>query len=59
MSQLTKQSEIKSLVDAFWQGTAVVWQHVNLQGEHDFNKLLKNKTSRFNLEAIFNLKMPE
>ena len=59
MSQLTKQREIESLVDAIRQGTAVVWQHVNLQVEYDFNKRLKNKTSRFNLEAIFNLKMPD
>lgn len=59
MSQLTKQGEIAALVDAIRQGTAVVWQHVNLQGEYDFNKLLKNKTSRFNLEAIFNLKVPD
>jgi TnpA family transposase len=59
MSQLTKQGEIEALVDAIRQGTAVVWQHVNMQGEYDFNKLLKNKTSRFNLEAIFNLKVPD
>lgn len=58
MSQLTKPREIAALVDAIRQGRAVVWQHVNLQGEYDFNKLLKNKPSRFDLEAIFNLKVP-
>lgn len=59
MSQLTKQGEIETLVDAIRQGTAVVWHHVNLQGEYDSSKLPKNKTSRFNLEAIFNLKVPD
>lgn len=59
MSQLTKQRKIEALVDAIRQGTAVVWQYVNLQREYYFNKLLKNKTSRFKLEAILNLKVPD
>jgi hypothetical protein len=56
LAKVDSQSILEEMISVIRNGTAVTWQHVNLLGEYDFNKLLNNKVLRFDLERIFQWK---
>jgi TnpA family transposase len=47
LAKMTDQTQIEALLDAIRNGTAIVWHHVNLQGEYDVNQLSADSDSRF------------
>jgi hypothetical protein len=47
---------MEEMISVIRNGTAVAWQHVNMLGEYDFDKLLTDRNLRFNLQKIFDWK---
>ena len=47
--------ERKQMIAALQQGSIIVWQHINMQGEYDFTKHAANQNS-FDIKKIMTLK---
>jgi len=58
LSKTTDQAQLESVLDAVRNGTAIVWHHVNLQGEYDVEQLMSRSESRFNWSYLSGLRWP-
>jgi len=55
LSRQKDQQELGTLLDAVRHGTAIVWHHVNLQGEYDIDSLEVETKSRFDWAYLSSL----
>lgn len=55
LSRQKDQQELAALLDAVRHGTAIVWHHVNLQGEYDIDSLEVETQSRFDWTYLSSL----
>lgn len=56
LSKTTDQIQLESLLNAVRNGTAIVWHHVNLQGEYDVDQLTSMSESRFDWPYLSGLR---
>jgi TnpA family transposase len=56
LTKVESMDAMEEMISTIRNGTAVAWQHVNMLGEYDFDKLLTDKELRFNLQKIFEWK---
>ena len=47
LSRTSEQPQLELTLDAVHNGTAIVWHHVNLQGEYDVEQLMSGSESCF------------
>lgn len=59
LSRQKDQQELGALLDAVRHGTAIVWHHVNLQGEYDIDSLEVDTKSRFDWAYLSSLQWPD
>lgn len=58
LSETTDQTQLESVLDAVRNGTAIVWHHVNLQGEYDVDQLTGGSMGRFDWTYLSGLRWP-
>ena len=56
LTKVESEKALEEMIEAIRNGTAVAWQHVNMLGEYDFNKLFTDRELRFDLKKIFEWK---
>ena len=56
LTKVESVDAMEEMISTIHNGTAVAWQHVNMLGKYDFDKLLTDKELRFNLQKIFEWK---
>jgi hypothetical protein len=56
LSKTTDQTQLESVLNAVRNGTAIVWHHVNLQGEYDVDQLTSVSESRFDWPYLSGLR---
>jgi hypothetical protein len=56
LTKVESEKALEEMIDVIRNGTAVAWQHVNMLGEYDFNKLFTDRELRFDLKKIFEWK---
>ena len=59
ITKVESQEELEYFVSSIRNGTAVAWEHINMLGEYDFTKLLKNKALRFDMQNLMAMKYPK
>lgn len=58
LSRTSEQPQLELTLDAVRNGTAIVWHHVNLQGEYDVEELMSGSESRFDWSYLSGLRWP-
>lgn len=58
LSRTSEQPQLELTLDAVRNGTAIVWHHVNLQGEYDVEQLMSGSESRFDWSYLSGLRWP-
>lgn len=52
-----KDADRKALIETIKNGSIVIWQHVNLQGEYDFSEKTLENSFEFNLQKLLDLEI--
>lgn len=52
LSKANSQQEVEEIIAVVKNGTPVIWQHINLLGEYDFNQLLSNHILQFGIQKL-------
>lgn len=56
LTKITDNKERESILNIVEKSSIMTWQHINMHGEYDFEKMNNNK-STFNLEEILNMNL--
>jgi TnpA family transposase len=56
LTKVESEEAMEDMIAIIRNGTAVAWQHINMLGEYDFDKMITNEKLRFDLKKIFEWK---
>lgn len=56
LTKVESEEAMEDMIAIIRNGTTVAWQHINMLGEYDFDKMITNEKLRFDLKKVFEWK---